>query len=170
MKKIGSGSISQMHGSADPDPHQNVMDPQHCRESWGKGEQGGKNEWVVWYLEVNDVARAADLLSRPQGRNLHQIRLFTRHISRRRLRHALQHNAALLNFRFSNLKNPYNSIVSEKRGKVHMYIRLGTEARCRLCPDHCPAALSPPPPPHPLAVLLQETCTGLAGRRSRTNR
>ncbi len=25
-----SGSISQMHGSADPDPHQNVMDPQHC--------------------------------------------------------------------------------------------------------------------------------------------
>ncbi len=26
----GSGSISQMHGSADPDPHQNVMDPQHC--------------------------------------------------------------------------------------------------------------------------------------------
>jgi hypothetical protein len=29
-----SGSISQMHGSADPDldPHKNVMDPQHCRE------------------------------------------------------------------------------------------------------------------------------------------
>jgi hypothetical protein len=27
-----SGSISQMHGSADPDPdpHQNVTDPQHC--------------------------------------------------------------------------------------------------------------------------------------------
>ncbi len=31
MRKIeGSGSISQRHGSADPDPHQNVMDPQHC--------------------------------------------------------------------------------------------------------------------------------------------
>jgi hypothetical protein len=30
MTKIaGSGSISQMHGSADPDPHQNVMDPEH---------------------------------------------------------------------------------------------------------------------------------------------
>ncbi len=32
MSKIGgSGSISQRHGSADPDPdpHQNVMDPQH---------------------------------------------------------------------------------------------------------------------------------------------
>jgi hypothetical protein len=29
---IGSGSISQRHGSADPDPDppQNVMDPQHC--------------------------------------------------------------------------------------------------------------------------------------------
>ncbi len=25
-----SGSINQRHGSADPDPHQNVMDPQHC--------------------------------------------------------------------------------------------------------------------------------------------
>ncbi len=24
----GSGSISQRHGSPDPDPHQNVMDPQ----------------------------------------------------------------------------------------------------------------------------------------------
>jgi hypothetical protein len=24
-----SGSISQRHGSADPDPHQNVMDPEH---------------------------------------------------------------------------------------------------------------------------------------------
>jgi len=33
MTKIagsGSGYISQKHGSADPDPHQNVMDPQHC--------------------------------------------------------------------------------------------------------------------------------------------
>jgi hypothetical protein len=32
MTKIagsGSGSISQRHGSADPDPPQNVMDPQH---------------------------------------------------------------------------------------------------------------------------------------------
>jgi hypothetical protein len=33
-KKAGSGSesgsTSQWHGSADPDPHQYVMDPQHC--------------------------------------------------------------------------------------------------------------------------------------------
>jgi hypothetical protein len=30
--RIRSGSIIQMHGSAvlDLDPHQNVMDPQHC--------------------------------------------------------------------------------------------------------------------------------------------
>jgi hypothetical protein len=35
MTKIaGSGSISQRHGSADPDPdpQQNVMDPEHCLE------------------------------------------------------------------------------------------------------------------------------------------
>ena len=35
MTKIaGSGSISQKHGSEDPDPDppQNVMDPEHCRE------------------------------------------------------------------------------------------------------------------------------------------
>jgi hypothetical protein len=32
MKIEGSGSTSQRRGSADPDPepHQNVMDPQHC--------------------------------------------------------------------------------------------------------------------------------------------
>ncbi len=33
MTKIaGSGSSSQRHGSADPDPPRNVMDPQHCPE------------------------------------------------------------------------------------------------------------------------------------------
>jgi hypothetical protein len=33
MTKIaGSGSICQRHGSADPDPHQNVMDPEHCQK------------------------------------------------------------------------------------------------------------------------------------------
>jgi hypothetical protein len=31
MKKgVGSGSISRRYGSGDPDPHQNVTDPQHC--------------------------------------------------------------------------------------------------------------------------------------------
>ncbi len=28
-KLVGSGSISHRYGSGDPDPHQNVMDPQH---------------------------------------------------------------------------------------------------------------------------------------------
>jgi hypothetical protein len=27
-KGVGSGSVSQRYGSADPDPHQNVTDPQ----------------------------------------------------------------------------------------------------------------------------------------------
>jgi hypothetical protein len=31
MKK-GVGSISQRYGSGDPDPHQNVTDPQHCKK------------------------------------------------------------------------------------------------------------------------------------------
>ncbi len=43
-KGIGSGSINQRYGSADPDPHQNVTDPQHCfgpcrtwrRLTWGR--------------------------------------------------------------------------------------------------------------------------------------
>jgi hypothetical protein len=28
--RSGSGSIIQRYGSGDPDPHQNVTDPQHC--------------------------------------------------------------------------------------------------------------------------------------------
>ncbi len=30
MNKAGSGSVSQLYGSADPDPYQNVTDLQHC--------------------------------------------------------------------------------------------------------------------------------------------
>jgi hypothetical protein len=30
----GSGSISQRYGSEDPDPHQNVTDPQHWLEQY----------------------------------------------------------------------------------------------------------------------------------------
>jgi hypothetical protein len=39
----GSRSISQRHGSADPDPHQNVMDPENCLpyiEKKAKRERG----------------------------------------------------------------------------------------------------------------------------------
>jgi hypothetical protein len=34
--RSGSESISQRHGSADPDPdqHQNVMDLEHCCKEW----------------------------------------------------------------------------------------------------------------------------------------
>jgi hypothetical protein len=31
-KISGSGSVSQRYGAADPDPYQNVTDPQHCVE------------------------------------------------------------------------------------------------------------------------------------------
>ncbi len=31
---VGSGYISQRYGSADPDPHQHITDPQHCFESY----------------------------------------------------------------------------------------------------------------------------------------
>jgi hypothetical protein len=36
MTKIAgsrSGSISQRHGSPDPDPHQSIIDPEHCSKS-----------------------------------------------------------------------------------------------------------------------------------------
>jgi hypothetical protein len=40
MKIEGSGSssgfISQGHGYADPDPQQNVMDPEHCPQQYQK--------------------------------------------------------------------------------------------------------------------------------------
>jgi hypothetical protein len=37
--KVESGSISQRHGSVDPDPDppQNVMDPQHCFAAYEEG-------------------------------------------------------------------------------------------------------------------------------------
>ncbi len=39
------GSICQRHGSADPDPHQNVMDPQHCfKVRW----KDSKSTNVMW--------------------------------------------------------------------------------------------------------------------------
>jgi hypothetical protein len=44
-KVAGSGSISERHGSADPDPHQNVMDPEHClpyKEKKAERERGGE--------------------------------------------------------------------------------------------------------------------------------
>ncbi len=42
----GSGSISQRHGSADPDqdPPQNVMDPQHCSLHRRPGPGGAEED------------------------------------------------------------------------------------------------------------------------------
>ncbi len=37
----GSWSISQRYGSADPDPFQNFMDPQHCRQLENRGDHLG---------------------------------------------------------------------------------------------------------------------------------
>jgi hypothetical protein len=38
-----SGSISKRHESADPDPHQNVMDPEHCEVV-----SGGRPVCIAW--------------------------------------------------------------------------------------------------------------------------
>jgi hypothetical protein len=53
MTKIagsGSGSISQRHGSADPDPHQNVIDPEHCKIHCPYQPEGiaWTNSYRVW--------------------------------------------------------------------------------------------------------------------------
>ncbi len=41
---VGSGSVSQRHGSADPDPypHQHVMDPEHCLKIFSRKNPGLK--------------------------------------------------------------------------------------------------------------------------------
>jgi hypothetical protein len=53
-----SGSISQRHGSADPepDPHQNVMDPQHCcARNINRTRRGKKT--VVVVMTFHSAAR-----------------------------------------------------------------------------------------------------------------
>ncbi len=79
MTKIaGSGSISQRHGSADPDPdpHQNVMDPQHWSkvgysffsltvEPGGEGtgtQLTGTGNQLIPYLGTNLLELLFDLL------------------------------------------------------------------------------------------------------------
>jgi hypothetical protein len=54
MTKIaGSGSISQRHGSVDPDPRQNVTDPEHCLKH---------NSKAFVNLEVSEGARESGQL------------------------------------------------------------------------------------------------------------
>jgi hypothetical protein len=47
-----SGSISQRHGSADPDLNQNVMDPEHClvQEIYGSGHTDKKENKFASYI------------------------------------------------------------------------------------------------------------------------
>jgi hypothetical protein len=48
MKKgVGAGSISQRYGSGHPDPHQNVMDPQH----WHKAYELGFSNTLIYGRE-----------------------------------------------------------------------------------------------------------------------
>jgi hypothetical protein len=46
---VGSGSISQRYGSGDPDPHQNVTDPQHCLKTI---RFGNKRKIAVMYCST----------------------------------------------------------------------------------------------------------------------
>ncbi len=48
-----SGSISQRHGSADPDPDppQNGMDPQHCTQEW-RCRRWWCWQWTSWWTTV----------------------------------------------------------------------------------------------------------------------
>ena len=75
MKKLAgsgseSGSTSQRHGSGDPDPFQNVMDPQH----WKKGSTlrqcffSRSDKIMAWLKEENSLTCcvAWDLLSQEE--------------------------------------------------------------------------------------------------------
>jgi hypothetical protein len=76
MTKIagsGSESISQRHGSADPDPPQNVMDPQHCFKRinmiWFFDAQWFKNETHTDLMNSN-LTVLSSIISSPLMLNL----------------------------------------------------------------------------------------------------
>ncbi len=48
----GSGSISQRYESGDPDPHQNVTDPQHCCQR--TSNSGLPDHLFTWYYVCSD--------------------------------------------------------------------------------------------------------------------
>ncbi len=52
-KGVGSGSISQRYGSADPDPHPNVTVPQHCRIHWTRSLDPAKNIVIFQHFQHN---------------------------------------------------------------------------------------------------------------------
>ncbi len=47
--EFGSVSISQRHGSPDPDPYQNVMDPQHCPEKNHRKVRDWTEKFHTWH-------------------------------------------------------------------------------------------------------------------------
>jgi hypothetical protein len=60
MKIEGSGSISRRHGSADPDPHQNVMDPQHWNKQYVVINGQGKTKKFAnprKFMIINDIGK-----------------------------------------------------------------------------------------------------------------
>ncbi len=71
-----SGYISQRHGSADPDPHQNVMDPEHTRLNyvfyrrrwWRAWWAGWVTPWV--HLSSSTVQQVTFTVPRGSQRNV----------------------------------------------------------------------------------------------------
>ena len=56
MKRAGSGSISPRYGSADPDPYQNVSDPEHWLGSTGASVNVCENfPFIRKYLYVKSL-------------------------------------------------------------------------------------------------------------------
>ncbi len=81
--RIGSESISQRHGSADPDPdpHQNVIDPEHSGVVWGvdlppKESVGAPDQMTVsphsnvWYGTYKAEYRSGSRVFDDQNYNL----------------------------------------------------------------------------------------------------
>ncbi len=71
----GSGSVSERYGSADPDPHQNVTDLQHCYEHpnqsrWTidedihKSKENNKNEESSMLRTVSESKRSRFFLDK----------------------------------------------------------------------------------------------------------
>jgi hypothetical protein len=58
----GSGSISQRHGSPDPDRHQNVMDPEHCSKQYLNLNEKKEAKISVMYLDSDSVCVCRSIL------------------------------------------------------------------------------------------------------------
>ncbi len=70
----GSGSISQRHGSADPDPHQNVMDQEEFKYLAIFGILCGAPVGLASWVDQHDVLRLEVSMDEPQLLQLQQRR------------------------------------------------------------------------------------------------